>query len=52
MIYVHVIDVGSERSVERFYRQVADVERLDDRGVRDATRDWRAEHRAERRSAA
>lgn len=28
MIYVHVIDVGSEKSVQRFYRQVADVERL------------------------
>jgi multicomponent Na+:H+ antiporter subunit E len=28
MIYVHVLDVGSERSVQRFYRQVAEVERL------------------------
>lgn len=28
MIYVHVIDVGTERSVQRFYRQVAEVERL------------------------
>jgi multicomponent Na+:H+ antiporter subunit E len=28
MIYVHVIDAGSEASVERFYRQVADIERL------------------------
>jgi multicomponent Na+:H+ antiporter subunit E len=28
MIYVHVIDAGSEKSVQRFYRQVADVERL------------------------
>ena len=28
MIYVHVIDVGSERAVSRFYRQVAEVERL------------------------
>lgn len=28
MIYVHVLDVGSERSVQRFYRQVADIERL------------------------
>jgi multicomponent Na+:H+ antiporter subunit E len=28
MIYVHVIDVGSDKSVQRFYRQVADVERL------------------------
>jgi multicomponent Na+:H+ antiporter subunit E len=28
MIYVHVIDVGSEASVQRFYRQIANVERL------------------------
>ena len=28
MIYVHVIDAGSEKSVQRFYRQVAEVERL------------------------
>jgi multicomponent Na+:H+ antiporter subunit E len=28
MVYIHVIDVGSEKSVQRFYRQVADVERL------------------------
>ncbi|OKH84774.1 cation:proton antiporter [Mycobacterium sp. ST-F2] len=28
MIYVHVIDVGSERSVRQFYRQVAEIERL------------------------
>jgi multicomponent Na+:H+ antiporter subunit E len=28
MIYVHVIDVGSEKSVTRFYHQVAEVERL------------------------
>jgi multicomponent Na+:H+ antiporter subunit E len=28
MIYLHVIDVGSDRAVERFYRQVAKVERL------------------------
>jgi len=28
MIYVHVIDVGSERSVNRFYHQIAEVERL------------------------
>jgi len=27
-IYVHVIDVGSDRSVNRFYHQVAEVERL------------------------
>jgi multicomponent Na+:H+ antiporter subunit E len=28
LIYVHVIDVGSERAVDRFYRQTATVERL------------------------
>jgi multicomponent Na+:H+ antiporter subunit E len=28
MLYMHVIDVGSERGVDRFYRQVAQVERL------------------------
>jgi multicomponent Na+:H+ antiporter subunit E len=28
MIYVHVIDVGSDRAVNRFYRQVSVVERL------------------------
>ena len=28
MIYVHVIDAGSEKAVNSFYRQVARVERL------------------------
>lgn len=28
MLYMHVIDVGNDRSVDRFYRQVAVVERL------------------------
>ena len=28
MIYVHVIDVGSDRAVNRFYRQVEQIERL------------------------
>jgi multicomponent Na+:H+ antiporter subunit E len=28
MIYVHVIDVGSDRAVKRFYRQIAQIERL------------------------
>jgi multicomponent Na+:H+ antiporter subunit E len=28
MLYMHVIDVGNDRAVDRFYRQVADVERL------------------------
>lgn len=28
MIYVHVIDVGSDRAVNRFYRQIEQVERM------------------------
>jgi multicomponent Na+:H+ antiporter subunit E len=28
MLYMHVIDVGSDLAVNRFYRQVAEVERL------------------------
>jgi multicomponent Na+:H+ antiporter subunit E len=28
MIYVHVLDVGSDRAVQRFYRQIAQMERL------------------------
>jgi len=28
MIYVHVIDVGSQQAVDRFYRQVSRIERL------------------------
>jgi len=28
MIYVHVIDVGSDRAVTRFYRQIAQIKRL------------------------
>ena len=28
MIYVHVIDVGSQSGVDRFYRQVTRIERL------------------------
>jgi multicomponent Na+:H+ antiporter subunit E len=28
MIYVHVIDVGSDRAVTRFYRQIGQIERL------------------------
>ncbi|KGI66622.1 Na+/H+ antiporter subunit E [Mycolicibacterium rufum] len=28
MIYVHVLDVGSERTVQRFYRQVAGLQKL------------------------
>lgn len=41
MIYVHVIDAGTEKSVARFYRQVADIERLMIAAFeKDA--DWRA----------
>lgn len=28
MMYVHVIDVGSDRAVNRFYRQISQIERL------------------------
>lgn len=28
LVYVHVLDVGNERAVEQFYRQVAQLERL------------------------
>ena len=28
LIYVHVLDVGTEKAVESFYRQVKTVERL------------------------
>lgn len=28
LIYLHVLDVGSEKAVESFYRQVKTVERL------------------------
>ncbi len=28
LIYVHVLDVGSDKAVESFYRQVKTVERL------------------------
>jgi multicomponent Na+:H+ antiporter subunit E len=40
MIYVHVIDVGSERAVNRFYRQVAEIERLLIRSF-EREADWR-----------
>lgn len=46
MIYVHVIDVGSDRAVNQFYKQVAQVERL---LVRAFERDseWRPANREE-----
>ena len=28
LVYVHVLDVGSRRAVDRFYHQVAKLERL------------------------
>jgi len=28
LIYVHVLDVGSDKAVQRFHRQIAEVERL------------------------
>ena len=28
LLYVHVIDVGNDKAVDRFYRQVAQIERL------------------------
>jgi multicomponent Na+:H+ antiporter subunit E len=40
IIYIHVIDVGSERSVNRFYRQVAQIERLLVRSF-ERDEDWR-----------
>jgi multicomponent Na+:H+ antiporter subunit E len=46
MIYVHVIDVGSERSVRQFHRQVAEVERLMIASF-ERPADWRPAPRAE-----
>jgi multicomponent Na+:H+ antiporter subunit E len=40
MLYMHVIDVGNEKSVERFYRQVSQVERLLVRTF-EREKDWR-----------
>lgn len=47
MIYVHVIDVGSDASVQRFYRQIADVERLMIASF-EREADWRPDREAER----
>lgn len=46
MIYVHVIDVGSERSVTQFHRQVAEVERLMIASF-ERPADWRPASRTE-----
>lgn len=40
MLYMHVIDVGNERSLARFYRQVSKVERLLVRAF-ERENDWR-----------
>ncbi|MGV0850607.1 Na+/H+ antiporter subunit E [Mycolicibacterium phlei] len=40
MLYMHVIDVGSERTVRRFYQQVAEVEKLLVRAF-ERPEDWR-----------
>jgi len=46
MIYVHVIDAGSERSVRQFHRQVAEVERLMIASF-ERPEDWRPASRTE-----
>ena len=48
MIYVHVIDVGSDRAVARFYRQITQIERL---LVASFERDEDGRPHAERESA-
>ena len=48
MIYVHVIDVGSDRAVARFYRQITQIERLLVASF-ERDEDWRPH--AERESA-
>lgn len=40
MLYVHVLDVGSDRTVNRFYRQVAGLEKLLVKTF-ERERDWR-----------
>jgi multicomponent Na+:H+ antiporter subunit E len=46
MVYVHVIDVGTDRAVNRFYREIAEIERLLIASFeRDA--DWRPSAREE-----
>jgi multicomponent Na+:H+ antiporter subunit E len=46
MLYMHVIDVGNERAVEQFYRQVTEVERLLVRTF-EREADWRPVPREE-----
>lgn len=47
MLYMHVIDVSSERALASFYRQVADVERLLVAAF-ERDEDWRPAHEADR----
>jgi multicomponent Na+:H+ antiporter subunit E len=46
MLYMHVIDVGNERAVEQFYRQVTEVERLLVRTF-EREADWRPAEKEE-----
>lgn len=46
MLYMHVIDVGNERAVARFYAQVSQVERLLVRAF-ERENDWRPSTRKE-----
>lgn len=46
MLYMHVLDVGSDRTVEQFYRQVEVIERLLVASFERDT-DWRAADREE-----
>jgi multicomponent Na+:H+ antiporter subunit E len=46
MLYMHVIDVGNERAVARFYAQVSQVERLLVRAF-ERENDWRPSPRKE-----
>lgn len=47
MIYVHVLDVGSDRTVNRFYRQVAGLEKLLVKTF-EREEDWRPSDEKER----
>jgi multicomponent Na+:H+ antiporter subunit E len=47
MLYMHVLDVGSDRAVSRFYRQVAQIERLLVASF-EREKDWRPVMESER----
>lgn len=49
MLFVHVIDVGTERTLRGFYRQVAEVERLMIAAF-ERDEDWGAAHEVEDRA--